>query len=235
MIHKALLTTHPSWHEILHEVSGTLNPSYLKDLEENTHWLPGIAPLFKAFTLPLDEVRYILLGESPYPRPESANGYAFWDAHVKNLWGPQGFDKTVNRATSLRNFLKMLLGAQNALTNDYSKACIAALNTQEYIQTVDILFSRLLKKGFLLLNASLVFEEKKVNAHAKQWRPFIDALLDKLSQNTDITLILWGNIAQKVTCPKKMKTLRAEHPYNLSFIHNQTMRDFFKPMDLLTL
>ena len=45
-----------------------------------------------------------------------ANGYAFWDAAVNELWSDNGLSKAVNRATSLRNFIKMLLVTEGALS-----------------------------------------------------------------------------------------------------------------------
>ena len=59
------------------------------------------------------QVNYVLFGES-LPRRASANGYAFWDAAVK-IMVSFGNSKTVNRATSLLNILKMLLIAEGCL------------------------------------------------------------------------------------------------------------------------
>jgi uracil-DNA glycosylase len=71
--------------------------------------------LFAAFAQPLDRVRYVLVGEGPYPRAESATGVCFMDGAVGDLWSEAGLSKPVNRATSLRNFMKMLLVADGQL------------------------------------------------------------------------------------------------------------------------
>src|SRR3989344_708271 len=99
--------TDPSWHDCLSQALNKVDPDYLEKLYNNSQWLPGHAKIFNAFTLPVDQVNYILFGESPYPRAHSANGYAFWDAAVTDLWSPIGLSKAVNRATSLRNMIKM--------------------------------------------------------------------------------------------------------------------------------
>ena len=78
------------------------DPAYLSALAED-HFLPTQGRLFAAFSQPLEEVRYVLVGEGPYPREESATGVCFMDGAVRELWSTQGLSKPVNRATSLRN------------------------------------------------------------------------------------------------------------------------------------
>ena len=197
--------------------------------------MPGIDNLFAAFSLPLSDTKYILLGESPYPRPESANGYAFWDKSVHELWSETGLSKEVNRATSLRNWIKMLLLARDDLQEDHSQKAIAALDKSKYCQTAEQFFSSLVNdKGFLLLNASLVYSEDQVRFHARQWQPFMQSLFSQLAQyNSGLQLILFGRIAEEVPQATLFPCLIAEHPYNLSFITNSAVLAFFKPLDLL--
>ena len=80
-------------------------------------WLVArcIDRLLAAFQRDRAGVRYLLIGESPYPRRASANGIAFYDAAVDSLWSEQGLSKAVNRATSLRNIVKTALLAEGLL------------------------------------------------------------------------------------------------------------------------
>ena len=112
-----------------------IDPDYLQQL---AHSGTGFRPQkYSMHFPPLDQVNYVLFGESPYPREESANGYAFWDASVKELWSETGPRQKVNRATSLRNMLKMLLIAENMLDkNDQSQQSIARLNKQSLYKPV---------------------------------------------------------------------------------------------------
>lgn len=227
---------HPEWQEILKQSLAYLPSDYQQQLQGSSDWLPGFDSLFAAFRSPLESTRYILLGESPYPRAQSANGYAFWDAAVGSLWSPTGFSKAVNRATSLRNLMKMLLHARGDLIDNFSQDAVARLDQSRLIKTSDQLFNKLIKKGFLLLNASLVYSPGEVTYHAKQWRPFMDSLLQLLRQQTDklnIQLILLGKIAAQLPQAALFPSLVAEHPYNISFITNPDVINFFKPMDLL--
>lgn len=233
-MHHLVKNTNPEWHELLETALDRVDPLYLQQLEKDRNWLPGAEALFAAFTIPLSETKYLLLGESPYPRAASANGYAFWDAAVGSLWSETGLSKEVNRATSLRNWIKMMLSARGDLQGDFSQAAIAALNKAVYWQTASQFFNALRSKGFLLLNASLVYSENKVPFHAKHWQPFMTSLFNQLKQRRpDLQFILFGRIAEQVPEARFFPCLIAEHPYNLSFITNQTVLDFFKPLDLL--
>ena len=94
-----------SWHPVLREGLDAINvaaPAYLPGLASEI-FLPTQGRLFAAFAQPLEKVRYVLVGEGPYPREESATGVCFMDGAVRELWSTQGLSKPVNRATSLRN------------------------------------------------------------------------------------------------------------------------------------
>lgn len=229
---------HPSWHDCLKNALQQMDQAYLNTLFHSTHWLPGPEKIFNAFSLPVEKVKYLLFGESPYPRAASANGYAFWDAAVTNLWSETGLSKPVNRATSLRNIMKMLLVSEGLLDPKHtSQPHIAEIDKSRLIATNQELFNQLLDNGFLLLNATLVLQPGQVRKDAVAWHPFIKQVLTYLCEKCpDTQLILFGNIANIIDklaghhCPKK---LYSEHPYNLSFISNQQVIEFFKPLHLL--
>ena len=230
---------HPTWEALLTRGLQAMDATYLQSLLETQRWLPGIGKIFNAFSFPKNSVQYILLGESPYPRAQSANGYAFWDQSVTDLWTPTGLSKPVNRATSLRNFVKMLLVASGNLDiKNTSPEAIAKLDKSNLIQTNQELFEKLLEHGFLLLNASLTLGNTSVSLSSQQWLPFLKTLFPVLCQNRPRpTLILFGNIAKNAADKintKAFPKIIAEHPYNLSFISNQDVIKLFKPFELLT-
>jgi len=217
-------------------------PDYLPALAQDDY-LPTGGRLFAAFSLPLDRVRYVLVGEGPYPRPESATGVCFMDGAVGELWSDTGLSKPVNRATSLRNFMKMLLVADGSLQiEDTGGAALApiakAARAGARIQTLAALQDNLLNEGFLLLNASLVFRKHVAPlADARAWVPFQQAVFTALAACRDKpTLVLWGKIAEqlkKVPESAGFPQIQAEHPYNLSFIGHEGMHQLFGPMQLL--
>lgn len=147
----------PDWRPLIEEALAQMAPAYLTELAQNESWLPGPQNIFNAFSLPLAKTRYILFGESPYPRKQSANGYAFWDKAVTQLWSEQGLSKPVNRATSLRNFIKMLLITHGLLTPvNTSQAAISAVPKNGLVQTAADLFENMQKHGILLDRKSVV-------------------------------------------------------------------------------
>ena len=225
---------HSEWQEAVKRALKRVDPFYLALLQSSPTWIPRPQHLLAAFSLPLTATKYILLGESPYPRVESANGYAFWDNAVGTLWSEKGFSKSVNRATSLRNLLKMFLVARGSLRENCSQEAISKLDKSMFIQTATGLFARLMSSGFLLLNASLVYSDGQVQYHARHWLPFIQSIFQWLAhEKPSVELVLLGKIAAKVPKTGLSIGLQAEHPYNLSFITNPQVIQFFKPMDIL--
>ena len=227
---------HPEWGMLINNALSQMDNGYLKQLLEDRTWLPGWNHLFAAFSLPLSQTRYVLLGESPYPRASSANGYAFWDNAVGDLWSQQGLSKSVNRATSLRNWIKMLLVARGDLTtSDTSQQAIAQMDKSGLVHTAAQLFMGMMKQGILLLNAALVYSEGKVPYHARNWKPFMEVLMEQLAViKPTVQLILLGKIAETIPQDKLSVGLAVEHPYNVSFITNRHAIEFFQPLDLLS-
>jgi uracil-DNA glycosylase len=241
----ALELAHPSWRPALERglaAVAAADPAYLPALAAD-HYLPTRGRLFAAFAMPKSAVRYVLVGEGPYPREESATGVCFMDGAVGALWSEAGLSKQVNRATSLRNFMKMLLVADGKLhesaTGGAAMAAVAAQARADArtIQTLADLQANLIARGFLLLNAALVFREHVAPVKdAKGWRPFLQTVLAELADAAP-TLVLWGKIAEQLQALPEAARLPqavAEHPYNLSFIGNKSMQALFGPMHLLS-
>jgi uracil-DNA glycosylase len=227
-----------SWNDILNQAFDALDKEYQEFLDKDSGYIPNKDNYLNAFkTLPLEDVKYILFGQDPYPRVESASGYAFIDSNVKALFAPNGLSKEVNKATSLRNFIKMLLVSMGRLSSqDTSQQAIAKIPKDDLIDSIDELRINFEKNGVLLLNMALVFTDKKDSTkHIKEWRGFIKVLLSKL-QNRDITLILFGNHAkdiQKRFDLSSFHIIHTPHPYNTSFITNKDAQNLFGSMKLL--
>ena len=235
-----MISVHPSWQNIINLSYNKLSRGYREFLEKDMGYFPSFNNFLNAFkSLPMPNTKYILFGQDPYPREQSAIGYAFIDGDVKEIFGENGLSKKVNKATSLRNFLKMLLVAEGSLNEkDCSKEAIAKIDKSKFITNIMQLKENFEKNGVLLLNTSLIFTDKKSTAiHVKSFLPFMNELLKNL-QNREIELIMLGNISQviskKVPCSNNFKTFEAMHPYNVQFIKDLSVRNFFKPMNLLS-
>lgn len=226
------------WRPLVADAAARLAPAYLDGLSQQD-WLPGPDWLLAALRrVPLDRVRAVLIGESPYPRAQSARGEAFYDGAVGPLWGPGGLAKPVNRATSLRNIMKMLLVGAGHISPDAQAAEIAALDPRALglVQTMDDLFGRIRGEGILCINAIPVLTANKAR-DAKAWSGFMDSLLAGLHRaRPEATLLLFGNFAQNLRAlpgARGFPVLAAEHPYNIGFINDPGVQAFFRPLHLL--
>jgi uracil-DNA glycosylase len=226
------------WQNVLQYAYESLEPEYRTFLETDSSYFPSFPQYLNAFTtLPRYKVKYILFGQDPYPRKESAGGYAFIDEKVHTLFSKTGLSKEVNRATSLRNFVKMLLLAKGDLKKeDTSQEAISQIDKHALIDSIEELRLNFEKNGVLLLNTALIFTDKKSSAkHVKAWRPFIKTLLKELEEDAP-KLILFGTHAKelkKKLSLEKFETIEVEHPYNHTFISNEEVLKLFTPMNLL--
>ncbi len=234
---------HPEWQPIITRCLHEVDPFYLNQLNNDANWLPGREKLFSAFKRDLKHCQYILFGESPYPRPESANGIAFHDAAVNNLWSSTGLSRQVNRATSLRNIIKTALLAEGWLKPDkegkITQQNIAHLDKSNLIQTIREFFDNLHRRGFLMFNVTPVLHHSRSpNTESRYWSSFIDCLLCEIKQVQPQlpTLVLWGKIARHINnlpAAEGFPSLVGEHPYNLSFINNPDMLNLFAQLRIL--
>ena len=88
------------WEEILLPALKSLEPNYQEWLLSSKSYHPSKDKILRAFsTLKPKDLKFILFGQDPYPRKESATGYAFIDGRVKNIFSDTGLSKEVNRAT----------------------------------------------------------------------------------------------------------------------------------------
>lgn len=241
-----------SWQPVLRKgliEMAKADPTYLPALAADAY-LPSEGRMFAAFAQPLSAVRYVLIGEGPYPRADSATGVCFMDGAVDELWSEEGLSKRVNRATSLRNFMKMLLVSDGLLDPAHTSAVAlkavaqgARSSDSNLIQRLSQLQAKLEAQGFLLLNATLVYRSHVPPLkEARAWRPFLQQVLQALAEQGEKAagalpiLILWGKVAQLVhgmPVSARFPQAIAEHPYNLTFIQNTVMQQLFGPLHLL--
>ncbi|MDR0408131.1 MAG: uracil-DNA glycosylase [Campylobacteraceae bacterium] len=232
---------HNSWRQIVLNAYNALDDGYRTFLEADNGYFPNFSNFLNAFkTLSKEKTKAVLFGQDPYPRENSATGYAFIDGNVKNIFGDKGLSKEVNRATSLRNFIKMLLLCSGKLTlASLTQENISKLDKSKLITTIMELKDNFEANGVLLLNTSLIFVNKNdTSLHAKAFAPFMKTLLSQLA-NDEIELILFGNMAKdiKKLLPENhnFTLVQTCHPYNLEFITDKKVSDYFAPMRLLEL
>ncbi|PID47429.1 MAG: uracil-DNA glycosylase [Proteobacteria bacterium] len=232
------MNVHKSWQEIINLSLNSLDGKYLDFLYKNEDYFPDFDNFLNAFkTLPREKTKAILFGQDPYPRKKSAIGYAFIDGMVEEIFGQNGFCKEVNKAVSLRNFLKMQLRSQGFLQQNTNQNAIAKIPKQKLISSIMDLKNNFEKEGILLLNRALVFTSKEqTKLHVKAFKPLMETFLRQICKDR-IDLILFGNEAKSIEklLPKNhnFKLFKTQHPYNISFITDEKNLKYFSKLNLM--
>ncbi len=183
----------PGWAAVLHPVAGTIAELgvYLRaETAAGRGYLPAGDAVLRAFTLPLAEVRVLIVGQDPYPTPGHAIGLAF----------------AVERAVrpiprSLQNIYRELrddLGIEPPPHGD-----LAAWSQQ----------------GVMLLNRVLTVQPGNSGAHRRKgWEAVTATAIHALAERGGpLVAILWGRDAislQSMLAP--VPVITSAHPSPLS-------------------
>ena len=137
-------------------------------LEEEVY--PPHDKIFAAFTMPVTDIKVVLLGQDPYHGPGQAHGLSFSV--------PEG----VPTPPSLRNIFKELVAEFPERGYDFKHGNLQAWHDRE---------------GIFLLNAALTIAPGKPMSHAKHWSSFTDKVIEYiLEHNKTCIFLLLGAFAQ---------------------------------------
>lgn len=168
---------HTSWNKIL-----SILEKDEKLIELNTTILPNIQyypnreDIFNVFSMPVQDIKVVILGQDPYPNEGQAIGYAFAVSQESKI------------PASLRvieyELFEDLEGFENVkLFNEDNPEWRTLEHWRE--------------QGVFLLNTALTVEAKKAGSHLKYWESFIKEIINFISTNTHNCIwLLWGNKAQ---------------------------------------
>ena len=167
--------------------------------------LPVNSNIFKAFEQPLDHVRVIVIGKSPYLDPkDNPTGIAFaipdQDARFKD-YPPS---------------LKVLSKGLYEEYKDLWEQNVTMENLDVYF---DPSLSVWVAEGFLMLNYALTTTQFNSDAHIKFWKPFTEQLIKDLDEyhekNEGLIFYLLGSEAkslERFINPLKHIVLKDHHP-----------------------
>ena len=182
---------HPTWQSAMPEAKAILDELEVKLEARDIHFLPPKPMVMRAFELPLDEIRAVIVGQDPYPTVGHAIGLSFAvSADTKPL------------PRSLANILRELgddLGKYVERNGDLSKWS---------------------QRGVFLINRHLTTDSADAGAHSDLgWAAFTDLAIRVLNRKRGKSLvaILWGNQAQQlrpILCDAQV--IASAHPSPLS-------------------
>lgn len=185
------LNIHPSWNEFFTPLfkNGTIE-KILYNININSNGLtPSKQNIFKAFSIDLNEVKCVLIGEDPYPNPEYNNGIAY--AVPKE-----------DDSIALNNFRDEL----------YS-------TVDPNIQIDDIFDYSLklwIDQGIMLINSALTTAPFRTSSHWDYWKEFMKYFMNFMDSRDNILFCLLGdqpNFLKKYVCNDKNKYFDCGTPH----------------------
>lgn len=164
----------PGWAEALEPVSGTITSmgEFLRqENQAGRGYLPAGENILRAFTLPLDRVRVLIVGQDPYPTPGHAVGLCFSVASDVRPLPP-------------------------SLVNIFKEYC----DDLGYPMPSNGDLTPWFERGVLLLNRSLSVQPGRPNAHqGKGWEEVTEQAIRTLAdRGGPMVAILWGRNARNL-------------------------------------
>lgn len=203
---------HKSWDTFFSLIEDELTTidKKLYQLSNDNVIFPEKENIFKAFQMPFDNLKVVVVGQDPYHGEGEAMGIAF------------SVPKDSKIPPSLRNIYKELsddIGVSIPNNGDLSKWC---------------------NEGVFLINATLTVNKDDANSHNKiGWDSFTNKLLQYISDKSEnIAFILWGGFARKkkkYIDSSKHLIIESAHPSPLSVYRGfWGSKPFSKVNDYLT-
>ena len=158
---------HPSWSPLFtsHDLSWV---DVLYTTGEIVY--PQRKDVFRVFSMPVTDIKLVLIGQDPYHGPGQAHGLSFSVPH------------TVGVPPSLRNIFKELKLEFEERNYDFKHG-----NLEKWHQT-----------GIFLLNAALTVLDGAAGSHMSKWQQFTDNVIDFIVKNNPTCIfLLLGAFAQK--------------------------------------
>jgi uracil-DNA glycosylase len=157
---------HSSWHPLF-DVSAAELDECLPSLEEEVY--PPRDKIFTAFTMPVTDIKVVLLGQDPYHGPGQAHGLSF-SVPIGMPIPP-----------SLRNIFKELVAEFPERGYNFKHGNLEAWHDRK----------------IFLLNAALTVAPGQPNSHAKRWTKWTDKIIEFiLEHNKTCIFLLLGAFAQ---------------------------------------
>ena len=196
------LDLHKSWKKYLKDKEiNEINELLTYCVEKNVVVYPYPELLFNAFNyVKFKNVKVVVLGQDPYPKPETHDDIEYPLAMGLSFSVPIG----INIPSSLKNIYR------NMIKYKHIEKMPEHGNLESWA-----------KQGCLLLNTSLTVQRAKPGGcHVERWTEFTDRIISKLSQKREhLVFVLWGGPAFKkydLIDKNKHLVIASSHPSGLS-------------------
>lgn len=166
-----------SWESVLKDVLESEEfmslVSFVKKEYQEKEVYPRPENIFRALSLtPIGDVKVVILGQDPYPRPDESDGLCF------------SISPGFRTPAGLRNIFK-------EIRNEYGEMCKAE---SEYGGDLSFWAGQ----GVSLLNTILTVEDGRPGSHKGiGWEVFTDEIIKAVSSRGEVVFLLWGAAARK--------------------------------------
>lgn len=179
---------HSSWHPLISHLFADDRMDYIRDvLLQDENYYPHRSQIFRVFSMPIADIKVVILGQDPYPREGHANGLAF----------------AVNEDIDMPPSLSII--RQEIVNTCYWSPIQSPgpWNTLEYWH----------QQGVFLLNTALTVKKNQSGSHIKYWKWFTSEVIRIIDREAKPIFMLWGSNAREFERDISAgKILRASHP-----------------------
>ena len=201
------IEVHDSWEPFFRD-----NINELQKVEKDigNDFTPNAENVFKIFKLPLNEIRFIIIGQDPYPQRGVATGRSF--EIMNDSWS------YINKSLEA-----ILVSLHYHMTGDLKGYCeiLQKIKSNKWsICPPDRIFTELeSQSGCFFLNKTLTCKVNNKNAHESIWNDFTTGLVSHIATNINPKWLLWGNVAQKLESliDRKDSIIKTIHPAYFSY------------------
>lgn len=166
---------HPSWHPFLQPLFNDKRMIAIRDkLLSSDDYYPSSENIFRVFSMPLSEIKVVILGQDPYPNGE-AIGLAF----------------AVNKNCKIPGSLRIIhKEVENTVESPDPSTRVDKLSW--------ITLEHWVSQGVFLLNTALTVKRKGAGSHLTEWEWFTGEVIKIIGREASKPLwLLWGAKAQK--------------------------------------
>lgn len=199
---------HESWNPYIGNIINSPAMDKVESIVSQSTYFPHGDNVFKAFSMPFDKIRVVVIGQDPYHSicPKTKIPYATGLAFANN-------PNVSKIAYSLRVIMDEL--AINTIGD------IALEENPNFYWDLNHWH----EQGVLLLNTSLTVEMGKVGSHINLWKGFTGHVIRQIANNTkDVIWLLWGGKAhslENIICGENTthRVLKHTHPAAVRYGH----------------
>jgi uracil-DNA glycosylase len=164
---------HPSWHEHLQPLFNDRKMLMLRDnILPKCKFYPSGLEIFKVFSMPIDQIRVVILGQDPYFNG-SANGLAF----------------AVTLRTPIPASLRII--KEEIINSKVERDTSVNIDSDKW-KTLH----HWTQQGVFLLNSALTVEVGSAGSHSGQWQWFTRDVISIISKHQRPVWMLWGSKAK---------------------------------------